>query len=142
MHAYALALEATETKFKTNPVIRFSGGSAIAPFICQIMADVLGRDVETIENPRQVGAMGAAALMAVSFGMLDDIKDIKKIIKVSSTYKPNPENHAVYQKLLPVFKDLYKDNKEFCRFKRLKMEVRKWKQNTVYLVGRTKKRDF
>lgn len=26
--------------------------------------------------------------MAVSFGMLDDIKDIKKIIKVSSTYKP------------------------------------------------------
>ncbi len=121
-------LEATETKFKTNPVIRFSGGSAIAPFICQIMADVLGRDVETIENPRQVGAMGAAALMAVSFGMLDDIKDIKKIIKVSSTYKPNPENHAVYQKLLPVFKDLYKDNKEFCRFKRLKMEVRKWKQ--------------
>ena len=26
--------------------------------------------------------MGAAALMAVSFGMLDDIKDIKQIIKV------------------------------------------------------------
>lgn len=105
-------LEATETKFKTNPAIRFSGGSAIAPFICQVMADVLGRDVETIENPRQVGAMGAAALMAVSFGMLDDIKDIKKIIKVSNTYKPNPENHAVYQKLLPVFKDLYKNNKK------------------------------
>lgn len=56
--------------------------------------------------------MGAAALMAVSFGMLDDIKDIKKIIKVSATYHPNQENHAVYQKLLPVFKDLYKNNKK------------------------------
>ncbi|MFR2966501.1 MAG: FGGY-family carbohydrate kinase [Anaerovoracaceae bacterium] len=91
-------LQATEKTFKTNPVVRFSGGSAISPFICQVMADVLGRDVETIENPRQVGAMGAAALMAVSFGMLDDIKDIKKIIKVSATYHPNQENHAVYQK--------------------------------------------
>lgn len=105
-------LEATETTFETNPVIRFSGGSAISPFICQVMADVLGRDVETIENPRQVGAMGAAALMAVSFGMLDDIKDIKQIIKVDKLYKPNMENHAVYKKLLPVFKDLYKNNKK------------------------------
>lgn len=105
-------LQATEKTFKTNPVVRFSGGSAISPFICQVMADVLGRDVETIENPRQVGAMGAAALMAVSSGMLDDIKDIKKIIKVSATYHPNQENHAVYQKLLPVFKDLYKNNKK------------------------------
>ena len=52
------------------------------------MADVLGRDVETIENPRQVGAMGAAALLAVSFGLLPDIKDIKKIIKVQAVYHP------------------------------------------------------
>lgn len=56
--------------------------------------------------------MGAAALIVVGFGMLDDIKDIKKIIKVDQVYKPNPENHAVYQKLLPVFKDLYKNNKK------------------------------
>lgn len=79
-------LECTEKSFETNPVVRFSGGSAIAPYICQVMADVLGRDVETIESPRQVGAMGAAALTAVSLGMLDDIKDIKKIIKVDTTY--------------------------------------------------------
>ena len=76
------------------------------------MADVLGRDVETVENPRQVGAMGAAALMAVSFGMLDSIKDIKQIIRVSATYKPNPAHTAVYDRLLPVFKDLYKNNKK------------------------------
>ena len=76
------------------------------------MADVLGRDVETIENPRQVGAMGAAALMAVSLGMLDDIKDIKKIIQVTNVYHPIPENTAVYDKILPVFKDLYKNNKK------------------------------
>ncbi len=105
-------LECTEASFKTRSVVRFAGGSAIAPYICQVMADVLGRDVETVENPRQVGAMGAAALMAVSFGMLDSIKDIKQIIRVSATYKPNPAHTAVYDRLLPVFKDLYKNNKK------------------------------
>ena len=76
------------------------------------MADVLGREVETIENTRQVGAMGAAALLAVSFGMLKDIKDIKQIIQVSAVYRPRPENTAVYDKILPVFQNLYKDNKK------------------------------
>ena len=105
-------LECTEKSFRTQPVVRFAGGSAISPYICQVMADVLGRKVETIENTRQVGAMGAAALLAVSFGMLKDIKDIRKIIQVSAVYQPRPENTAVYDKLLPVFRALYHDNKK------------------------------
>lgn len=105
-------LECTETVFPTASTVRFAGGSAISPYICQVMADVLGRDVETIENPRQVGSMGAAALLAVSMGMLDDIKDIKKIIKVTHVYHPRPENTAVYDRILPVFKNLYKDNRK------------------------------
>ena len=44
--------------------------------------------------------------------MIDDIKEIKKIIKVDKVYKPNMENHAVYEKILPVFMDLYKNNKK------------------------------
>lgn len=105
-------LEASEATFKTRPVVRFTGGSAISPDICQILADVLNREVETIENPRLVGAMGAAALMAVGFGMLPDIKDIKKIIRVRAIYKPNPQNAAVYNRIFPVFKDLYKNNQK------------------------------
>ncbi|MCK9218195.1 MAG: FGGY-family carbohydrate kinase [Firmicutes bacterium] len=105
-------LEATEKTFKTSPKVRFTGGSAISSTISQILADVIGREVETIENPRHVGAMGAAALMAVSFELISDIKEIKKIIKVKTTYKPNPENNAVYNKIYPVFKNLYKDNKK------------------------------
>lgn len=105
-------LECTENTFRTNPVVRFAGGSALAPYICQVMADVLGRDVETIENTRQVGAMGAAALLAISLGMLPDIKDIKKIIKIEKVYHPRPENTAVYEKIMPVFKALYFDNKK------------------------------
>ena len=125
-------LECTEGAFRTKPVVRFAGGSAISPYICQVMADVLGRQVETerviqILNRRQknnpcligepgVGktaiAEGLAQKMAVSFGMLKDIKDIKRIIQVSAVYRPRPENTAVYDKILPVFQTLYKDNKK------------------------------
>lgn len=105
-------LEATETSFKTSRVVRFTGGSAISPLACQVLADVLGREVETVENPRHVGAMGAAALMAVGFGLLPDIKDIKTIIRMRGRYSPNPANTAVYNRIYPVFQALYKDNKK------------------------------
>ena len=105
-------LEATEKTFKTNKVVRFTGGSSISSSISQILADVIGRDVETIENPRHVGAMGAAGLMAVSFGLIKDIKEVKNIVGVRALYKPNLENKKVYDKIFPVFKDLYKDNKK------------------------------
>ena len=56
--------------------------------------------------------MGAAALIAVSFGLLEDIKHIKEAISVSGHYSPNPDHTAVYDKIYPVFKNLYKDNKK------------------------------
>lgn len=105
-------LQASEASFKTRPVVRFTGGSAISPDICQILADVLDREVETIENPRQVGAMGAAALMAVGFGMIPDIKDIKKIIQVRAVYQPLAANARTYDRIFPVFKGLYQCNKK------------------------------
>lgn len=104
-------LEATEKTFPTG-TIRFSGGGSLSPVMCQIMADVTGRTIETVENTRLVGAMGAAALMAVSFGMLDDIREIKDIIQVDTVYTPDPANTAVYDKIFPVFKQLYKNNKK------------------------------
>lgn len=105
-------LEATESSFRTSPAVRFTGGSAMAPEVCQILADVLGRDVETVENPRLAGAMGAAALMAVSFGLIGDICEIKDIIKVDAIYHPNKANTAVYNKIYPVFQNIYRDNKK------------------------------
>ena len=80
--------------------------------ICQILADVLRREVETIEDPRHVGTLGAAALAAVSLGVLDDIKDIRKIIRVGARFTPNPENAAVYDRIYPVFKSLYRNNQK------------------------------
>lgn len=109
-------LEASEKSFATDPVVRFTGGSSLSTHIAQMMANVLNRAVETVENPRQVGTMGAAALMAVSFGLLDDIKDIKKVIKVTAKYIPQPEKVAKYNHIFPLFKSFYtKDIKQLYK---------------------------
>lgn len=105
-------LDATHKTFKTCEVVRISGGSAISPYICQVLADVIGCEIEAIENPRYVGATGAAGLMALSFGLISDIKEIKNFIKIQASYQPNMANTAVYDKIFPVFKNLYKDNKK------------------------------
>ena len=65
-----------------------------------------------MENPRLVGAAGAAALMAVGFGLLPDIKDIKSMIRVHAVYQSNPQSVQVYDRIFPVFKGLYKNNKQ------------------------------
>ena len=105
-------LEASEKTFQTQRTVRFTGGSAMSPVICQILADVLGRPVETIESPRLVGAMGAAALVAVGTGMLPDIREVKKLIRVSATYQPSAGNAKHYDRIFPVFQQLYTNNKK------------------------------
>lgn len=108
-------LEATEKSFKTSPVVRFTGGSSLSQYVAQILANVLNREVETVENPQQVGTMGAAALMAVSFGILKDIKEIKSLIRTTAKYVPEPQSVNVYNRTFPLFKELYTNNKKLYK---------------------------
>ena len=105
-------LEAQEKKVSTSRVIRFVGGGALAPLTCQILSDVLGREIETVENPQNVGAVGSALIAAVGLNILDSINNSNKLIKVSSRYMPNMSNKAVYDRYFDVFKSLYKSNKK------------------------------
>jgi len=105
-------LETEENKVKTNDAIRFTGGSAMTPLVGQILSDVLGRTIEVTEEPRMVGAQGAAVTMGVGLGIYKDIKDAKPFIRVQATYHPNMENKKLYDQIFPVFKSLYYDNKK------------------------------
>lgn len=104
-------LEAQEKKIKTSEVIRLVGGGALAPLTCQILADVLGRDIETIANPQNVGAVGAAAVAALGLGIIEQIEDVKRLIKVQARYTPNVNNKAIHDRNYEVFKALYKNNR-------------------------------
>ena len=107
--------ESMEKKVSISDTVRFAGGGALAPLTCQIMADVLGRRIETVEDPQDAGAAGAAALMAAGLGLIKDIREAGTLIHAVQTYEPIRENTAVYDELFPVFKDLYKNNRAAFR---------------------------
>lgn len=105
-------MEAEDKKVKSSDVIRFVGGGALNSVTCQILADVLGKKVETVDNPQNVGAVGAAVTIAVGSGQIGSFREAKKLIPAVKTYTPDPANKPIYDKQFAVFKKLYKANKE------------------------------
>ena len=104
-------LETEEKKVKSSDRVRFVGGGALSDLTCQILADCTGKVVETVDTPQNVGAMGAAVLIAVGMGQCASIEDAKKLIPVSKTFEPDMNAKKVYDKYYEVYKKLYISNK-------------------------------
>lgn len=105
-------MEAENHKVAPSKVIRFVGGGALSPLTCQILSDVIGRQVETVHNPQNVGAVGAAVVTAVGLGLIPSVEEAGKFIPVSAVYSPNMENKRIYDKGYEVFKSLYRSNRK------------------------------
>jgi xylulokinase len=88
--------------------IRASGGGARSPFWRQIMADVFGAEVVTI-NAKEGPAFGVALLAAVGTGVFKSVEEAceKTIDEVDRT-PSNPHAASVYDKTYGVFTSLYK----------------------------------
>lgn len=104
-------METEDKKVPSSDTIRFVGGGALSYMTCQILADVFGKKIETVANPQNVGAVGAAVTIAVGLGLIPSFDDAKKLIPAIKTYEPNKENKAVYDKQYKVFTNIYKSNK-------------------------------
>ena len=103
-------LECESAKIKTSDTIRFVGGGALSPVTCQMLADITGRVIETIDDPQNAGTVGAALLIALGMKMIDSAEKAGKMIPVKAVYRPNMENKAVYDRNYQVFRRLYKSN--------------------------------
>ena len=101
-----------EKKTKTSDAIRFVGGGALSKVTCQILSDILGRKIETVDNPQNVGAVGAAVVVACGLGLIKDINEAKKLIPATDVFYPNKANHEKYNKYFNVYKELYNSNKK------------------------------
>lgn len=104
-------LEAQEKKVKTSTPIMFVGGGALSPVICQILADILGREVVTIPNPQNVGALGAAVIVAIGLKVISSFDETKNLIHIKHKYIPNSNVKEIYDRNYQVFKNLYSHNK-------------------------------
>lgn len=109
-------LEAVEKKIPRRESLRFVGGGARSPVWCQILADVTGRRIETIDNCQNAGTIGAAVVCGVGLGAVKSFHDAKALIPVRKTYEPRREYRAVYDAQFRAFKDLYRNNRRLFRF--------------------------
>ena len=103
-------VECVEKKVKTSDIIRFVGGGALSPLTAQMLADITGRTVETVNNTQEVGAIGAALVVAAGIKGEDVLELSRRLIKANCAYVPNPENKEAYERNFRVFKNLYKSN--------------------------------
>ena len=105
-------LTCQDKKIHTSETIRFVGGGALSEVTCQILADMTGRVIETVDSAQNVGAVGAAVVCGIGLGLIDSFGCAKKFIPATKRYYPNEKNKAVYDNGYKVFTQLYKSNKK------------------------------
>lgn len=92
--------------------IRSIGGGARSPLWNQIKADILG--VPIVLPRTSVGApFGDAILAGMGVGLYPDVIDaLRQMIQLQTRYEPNPENHARYSAIYPIFRSIYEHLKD------------------------------
>lgn len=108
-------LECQDKKLRTSNPIRFVGGGALSPVSCQMLADILGRRIETVASPQNVGSVGAAAVTAVGLGIIPNLECVQDFIPAEHSYEPDMEKHKAYQPYYETFKKLYQANKKLYK---------------------------
>ena len=86
--------------------MRFVGGAALSDVWATVLADVVGRPIEQLDNPRHANARGAGLMAFVSTGQLS-IDDLSALVPVHARYEPDPSNRSLWDDRLGVFQDLH-----------------------------------
>jgi xylulokinase len=97
------------------PVLRVIGGGARGTPWMQIIADVTGRQVETVTNPQEAGAVGAALTAAIGLGLYPNFEALKKVIRIDRQFEPRSANTEVYNVLYQAYRRVYRCLRDLYR---------------------------
>lgn len=88
-------------------VIACGGIPNKSPYVVQVLADVMGVDIQVTDS-EQTCALGSATFAAVASGVYPDVPSAQKVIaaKRGKTYQPDPERRKVYETLYKTYKEL------------------------------------
>jgi len=89
------------------PKLRAIGGGAKSATWMQILADVTHRRIETVPDPKEAGAVGAALVAAVGLGIYPGFEALERVTKVDKTFDPRQENFKAYDPLYDSFRESY-----------------------------------
>lgn len=105
-------LEILENDYRLSlSTLRVLGGGAIGDVWVQIISDITGKTLETLPDPQERGAIGAAFCAMIGLGIYPNFASLKEIIKPCRVFKPNPKNKETYDFLYSNYKSLYKNLK-------------------------------
>jgi xylulokinase len=90
------------------------GGGAQSTLWCQIIADVLDREIRQVENPIRANARGAALLAGLALGRLG-VDDLARSVKIEHTFMPDRTQRAVYDAGYKEFRTLHKQTAKRTR---------------------------
>jgi xylulokinase len=90
--------------------IRFIGGGAQSDLWCQIHADVLDRTVERVADPVDANLRGAALLAGLALGAVNQ-REVRDLVRVDATFRPDHGRRQIYDRLYAEFPKLYKAQK-------------------------------
>ena len=86
--------------------VRISGGGTKSPVWRQIIADVLGVELVTV-NTAEGGAYGAGLLAVAGAGAFASVEEAcEAVISITGSTLPG-ENQAKYEEIYPTYRDLY-----------------------------------
>ena len=88
-----------------------AGGGTKNPVWMQIAADVIGMPVQTAEN-WQTASYGDACMAAIGCGILRDFRELQEVMPLSRPVLPDAGHHALYQRYLDIYENLYQCTKE------------------------------
>ncbi len=84
-----------------------SGGAINSPVWSQLLADIMGVPLETV-NTTEGGALGAAILASVGAGAYADVPSAcAQIVRRVDRITPDAEGVASYNRLYPIFRGVY-----------------------------------
>jgi len=106
-NAYALrnVVELIESKVNYIEELRFVGGCTKVELWNQIFSDIIGKRV--LANQQENTALASALLAGVGVGLIKDINEVVKMIKMFKEYIPNLENKELYDDLYRIFKKTF-----------------------------------
>lgn len=81
------------------------GSFASIPFCTQVIADIFGKPVSIGKNPDSI-AQGAFLLSATDMGIYKNLDEAALTVLPATTYKPQQQNHILYQKYFTIFERL------------------------------------
>jgi xylulokinase len=92
------------------PSLRLLGGGAQSELWCQVYADVLGRPVEQVADPRYAQLRGAAMLARIGLGETT-LEQAAALVPVAARFEPTPGSAAVHDPVYTEFTRLFRSLK-------------------------------